>query len=293
VGDAVITRADFDREAERLAAVGRLPEDAGQLLRGMTERLAMLQMAKAASADDPETQREVDNLLLVRWRDKQRGAHRAEYAATDEDLRDAYEADPAAWARPAQVRLAMLYRKVPRSATPEARAEIENALLKAVETYKSDADSATDKGRMQGFGSLAVDNTEDQISRYRGGDLGWMEAKASSNRVPAEVLKTGMALKKGEISELIAAEGGVYVIMKTDEREETRVPYEEAAVALRRRIMKDKSEAADRAMIQRAVADVGVTIADERLESLSLPAPLPAQRTPSAPPSMPSVGTTE
>ncbi len=272
VGDARITRRDVEREATRRAATGKLPVNVAQLVLEMAERNAMLQLAKVELADDAEVQREIENLLLSRWRDQEREVGRAAYDVSETDLRTAYAAEPAAWQRPAQARLAMLFRKLSDTASDSERTEVRTALERAVAQYRADPAAATQKGRMQGFGTIAAENSEDTVSRYRGGDLGWLENKPTAYHWPQEVLTVGFALSKGEVSTLIEAPGGLYVVMKSDERPAVTVPFAEAAVSLRRRLLKQKREAADQALLDKVRAKSAIQILTNRLEGIKLPA---------------------
>ncbi len=272
VGEAIITKEDFAREAERRRAGGRLPADAATLLREMVERQAMLQKAGDEAARDPEIRREVENLLLARWLDKSRQAERAALAVSDEELRSAYDADRDSWTRPAQVRLAILFRRLAAGAPAAELEQLAGVLRKAVADFKADPKAATRAGRMQGFGSVAADNSEDTVSRYRGGDLGWLEVRSDGYRWPDEVVRAGFALGVGEVSDVIRAGEGLYVVMKSGARPARVTPFEEAAVGLRRRLLREKQETLEREFMRRLLAEVKVEIDKESAARLKLPA---------------------
>lgn len=282
VGTAVITLEDFAAEAGRRRASGRLPADAATLLQEMIERQAMLQKAGAETARDPEVKRELENLLLSRWREKSRQADRAATVVSDEDLRAAYDSDREAWSRPEQARLAILYRRLAPGAGAAEIEQLTAALRKAVAEFKAAPTGATRGGRLQGFGVLAAEASEDTVSRYRGGDLGWLDVTRSDYRWPAEVVKVGFALRVGEVSDVLRAGDGLYVTLKSDARAASVTPFEEAATALRRKLMRAKQEGAERDFRRRLLAEFKVEIDRESAAGLRLPAVVTSEAKPPA-----------
>ena len=75
----------------------------------------------------------------------------------------------------------------------ELRARMEEGLKKASETPVEGGRGAASIG----FGAVAVEYSDDQVSRYRGGDIGWLDDGNFSYRWPKEVLAAGYALEKG------------------------------------------------------------------------------------------------
>jgi parvulin-like peptidyl-prolyl isomerase len=271
VGEAAITVEDFEAEVGRRRAGGRLPADAATLLREMIERQAMLQKAGAEMARDPEVKRELENLLLARWLEKSRQAEKAAIVVTDEELRAAYASGRQAWTRAEQARLAILYRRLASGAGAAEAEQLAGALRKAVADFKSAPSAATRGGRMQGFGALAAEASEETVSRYRGGDLGWLDTSRSDYRWPAEVVQAGFALGLGEVSDVIRAGDGLYVVMKSDARAASVTSFEEAAVGLRRRLLREKQEAAEREFKRRLLAEFKVEIDRDSAARLKLP----------------------
>ena len=61
--------------------------------------------------------------------------------------------------------------------------------------------------------------SEEATSRFKGGDIGWLEAGATQSRWPAEVVEAGFALKdNGAVSDVITADDGYYLLKKLDSR---------------------------------------------------------------------------
>jgi parvulin-like peptidyl-prolyl isomerase len=256
VDGRAITQADFDEEVERRRT--RLSSlDSDTILQQLIEREAMLIKAeKAGLADSVAFRHETENRLISQWLSGTLHKERDAVAVTEKELEAAFETRKESVFRlNAQCRLAILYRK------GKNVDELKTALAEAVTSFVKDRDALTQKGRLAGFGTLAASQSEDTVSRYRGGDLGWFDAdKPESSRIPQEVLKAGVALASGDISEPLVVGDGVYVVMKSADREPHQIAYKEAAPALRRKLLSEKRNAVEASFKTGLLADVTVKI---------------------------------
>lgn len=288
VGETAITEKDFQFEVKRRAETGRMVADKATVLNEMIEREVMLQKAKSdQSMQDPDVQRSLENQMLSHWLDGSLQQLKNEVTVTDDEMRAAYEADVAAFTRPAMVRVAMLYRKVSPSDLPEDREQARTELLAARDAFLRDPATATQSGRISGFGAIAADVSEDAVSRYRGGDLGWLEPGKENYRWPKPVMEKAFALGKGEISELIEHEDALYLVMKSDDRAAVVTPFEEAKVTMHRRMIRAKQDAVEAQFRSNLMSGVKIEINQEMLGRMELPpraeAAMPAL-SPAAPP---------
>lgn len=271
VGDREISEQDFAAEVKRRADAGRPVSDKSTLLQEMVEREVMLQKAQTDEAmKDPEVQRSVENQLLTQWLEGSLQKAKNEVTVTDEELRAAYESDLAAHTRPAMIRVAMLYRKA--SGSEAERENIRASLLAARDAYLRDPAAATQGGRVTGFGALAADASEDAVSRYRGGDIGWHQPGQEKYRHPVAVMNAAFALDKGGASDLIEIGDDWYVVMKSDERPAVTTPFEEARITMRRRMIREKQQAVEVQFKSNLMSSVSVEINQEILGRLELPA---------------------
>ncbi|HRR33171.1 MAG TPA: peptidyl-prolyl cis-trans isomerase [Kiritimatiellia bacterium] len=273
VGGRAITQADFDAEVAR-RRTGAADVDPETVLNQLIERQAMLIKAEASGiATNAEFRRETENRLISHWLSGTLHKDREAVEVTEKELEEAYETrKETAFRQGAQVRFAILYRK------GRNIEELKAALAEAVAVFAKDRDGVTQKGRLTGFGTVAAEHSEDTVSRYRGGDLGWFDAdKPESPRVPQEVLATGAALETGAISAPIVAGGGVYVIMKSGSRDAKQLAFKEAAPFLRRRLLSEKRDAVDAAFKTGLLADVKIELKQKPVFE-----PLPAK--PAQPP---------
>jgi hypothetical protein len=234
-----ITQAAFDEEVAR-RRVGNSAVEADAVLRQLIEREAMLVKAeKAGIADSPDFRHETENRLISQWLSGTFHKARDGVSVTDEELAAAFEVrKDDVFRQGAQHRFAILFRK------GKNVEELKASLAEAVADFVKDRDAATQKGRLTGFGTIAANHSEDTVSRYRGGDLGWFDAdKPESSRVPQEVLAAGVAQPSGEVSKPLVSGDGVYVIMKSGVREAQQIALKEAAPALRRKLITEKRSA--------------------------------------------------
>lgn len=291
VGDAVITAEDVTAEALRLRAAGQPVGDAESVLQSLVERRAMLQEAAASEAvNTPVARRERENLLLSQWLQHTLHAEIANESVTDEELRAYYDDKAAGFMRPAMARLAILYRKPSKYGGDSSPEAISAALLDAGRAFLADPAAATREGRIPGFGAIAAESSEDASSRYRGGDIGWLDPARGDYAWPEEVVRAGCALQVGEVSGVISADGGLYLVMKDDEREGRTSPFEEVSATLRRRLLGEKRARVESSFKSNIMARAAVEIDAAQAEELTLPEPPIEQSQPPALVPVPGLG---
>ncbi len=289
VGDRRITADDLLTEAARDARSRRTPPDKEELLRNMVDREILVQRARKDGLDrDPEVRREFENLLIRRLTDRQLEPRREAVQVSDDDVRHEYESNAARYTRAAQVRLAMLFleadAKLSAARRGEIRARLEEARARAAEL------PAPNRARGSvGFGTLAISCSDDQVSRHRGGDLGWIEKGQTPTRVPSAVIEAGWQLAQGAVSEVIDTSAGFYVVMKTDSREATTIPLERVAAGLRQSVLAHKRADVEQAFREESRRQIPNRLLPEALASVNLPAPVTrmAQQREPQPPGLP------
>lgn len=242
VGDRQITETDFKRELERRQKTGRAGEDKMTVLSDLVRHEALLQRARAIGIDaDPEVRREVSNLLIGKLMDKELQGKLESVTVSSEEIKSWYDHHKVTYTRPAQTRLAVLKLDIDPKASEVRKAEIR----KRMEDTRSRVLADPPRGRgpsNTGFGALAVTCSDDQASRYRGGDVGWIETGRFPPRWPRDVLEAGLALPVGQYSGVIEAAGGVYLVTKTDSRAAVMTPLAEVESAIRQHLISRKRQ---------------------------------------------------
>ncbi len=234
-----ITYNDLDAEMIRIRESGASVPSETELLDRMILFHAQVQKARFQGLEnDPEVRRRLDKVLLRALRKKEMGV--LDTKVSDEELRQVYDSEIVNYTKPAMDRLAMLRLKIEKSATPEKRAEI---LSRMKEAKMLAEQQPARKGRgssLQGFSQLSLSHSDDQVSRYRGGDIGWSSRTQPSARVPEGVWRVGIALENGAVSDVIETNGAFYLIKKTDMRPETVTPFEKVSSTIRMRILAER-----------------------------------------------------
>ncbi len=138
---------------------------------------------------------------------------------------------------------------------------------------------------------MAVEYSDDQVSRYRGGDLGWLDEGNFSYRWPKAVLEAGYTLPQGGVSGIIEADDGLYAVMKTDRRDGTTTSLEEAKPSLRRELLAKKRTEIEAAFLAENRRLTGAEVRTDVLATVTISAP-PARSAPAAessPPVLPGM----
>lgn len=274
VGGRTITRADFEAEAVRRRDSGDPAASAKELLDQMIEREAMLVNAEASSIAKSEAfRRDTESRLLSQWVASTLAKTRDGVRVTEDDLKHAYESGKGStFTSPGVTRLAILYRKLAGHAGDDEARALESRLSEGVAAFEKDRAAATNNGRLPGFGKIAADYSEDTITRYRGGDLGWLNLDQGQHpRIPKEVLAAGGALALGKVSAPLRIGDGLYVVLKDGERAAKQMTYEETVPLLRRKLLHAKQREVEARFKADILASVPVTVASAEADKLTLP----------------------
>lgn len=284
-----ITGADLQREADRLARQARMPMDKEALLDELVTRRAVLaHAAKSGLTEDPAVRRDLDNLIIAKVRERELEAALNEVEVSEEDVRAAYERDLESYADPAKVKLAILFRSISPGASEGKRAEVSEALEAARDEILRNPAPGGRGPASNGFGSLAVDESEDQASRYRGGDIGWIEVGRAGYPWPEPIIAAGSALPEGEVSPVLFTEAGAYLVMKTDARDGGARLLSEVAAGIRQQLLADKRRSVEDSFFQSARDAVSIDVFKAPLESFRL-TPAPVSRPTGEDESLPSL----
>ncbi len=238
VGDRQITVDDFRSEVERRIKARRTLPDKETLLQEMVEYEALAQRArKSGLLEDPQVQREINNLLIGKLQDRDLATRLAALEVSERDVQAEYEKNLAKYTRPAKVRLALLFLEANSKMSEMKRREVRSRMEDARARFLENPVRETRGAVIGGFGPLAIEYSDEQTSRYRGGDLGWLDDGNYAYRWPRAVLETGYTLPKHELSEVIETEQGYYLVMKTDFRDGHTTPLAEVAAAIRQSLL--------------------------------------------------------
>jgi len=266
VGESVILVDDVQAEIERRVARGNLVPAKDVLLNDMIERRLLLDRAREAGLDrDPEVVRSWENLVISRYKELNLRRQERDAVVTEDMIREQYESAPDRFRSARKARLAILKRAVPPTLDADEKAAVVAAMDEARALAAREVPAAA-------FGPLALEYSEDDVTRHRGGDAGWLD-EGVDYRWPSEVLRAGFALDVGAISDPIEAEGAVYVVKKSDERPAVMVPLEKVRDQIRRELQASGLRAVEEAFAATLRQGITIETFPERLRDVTVPMP--------------------
>jgi parvulin-like peptidyl-prolyl isomerase len=241
VGSREITVQDFEREAQWWQSSRRPMLERDALLEQMIRRELRLQKAKATGLEnDPEVKRKIELILAARVEELELHPTLDHVKAAPEEVQAAYEKDIARYSKPAKMRLALICLKTDPKMNPDQLAEVEKRAGEA-----RLAALALPQGS-RGLAGAAAQFSDDQASRYRGGDVGWFDAGRTDYRWPTEVVEAGLSLTRiGEISPVIRAKDGFYIVTRIDLRESVVTPLDQVRAPIERKVLASKRQQAE------------------------------------------------
>ena len=270
---------DFLRRKHNPAAADR-----ESFLESSIERMVALNKAKDLGIDqDVELRRQWENLLIGNLNQREIDARAAELTVSDDEVQAHYQKNLKAYSSPARIHLALLFLKVPAHADGPAREAVRQRMEEA-RGKSLDLPAGT-----RGFGADAMTWSEEATSRFKGGDIGWLEAGAAQSRWPAEVVEAGFALKEnGAVSDVIATNDGYYLLKKLDSREPVVRSLEgRLRATLENAILREKRAALETQVTDSWKAAGDVALDEEVLSQLKFNAPPDHPETPNPLPTKP------
>lgn len=159
-----------------------------------------------------------ENLMGRRWVGQEIGN---QLTVSEDSVRRYYEQHSPNFAQPMRFRAGHIFLAAP----PETSPEIVEAKQKLIESLAT---------RLRGgeeFESLVWEESEDEASKARGGDLGYL----SQRRVPEDFCSKLSQLKIGETSKPFRSVFGFHIVRVTEIKPSRQIPFEEAKseIALR------------------------------------------------------------
>ncbi len=283
VGSRLIRLEDFKAEVEWRIKNHRPLPDRRELLDEMIARELLVQKARVAGVEnDPYVRHGYESLLAGKLREQLLTPRVEALRVSPKEVQALYEKDMARNTRPAKAHLALVVIKTDPRMNAEKRMEAEKRIREARQLASVLPPST------RGFGQLAIDYSEDQASRYKGGDVGWFDAGQTAYRWPAEVVAAGFSLQtNGLVSEVISAANGFYLVSKLESRETVTTPLEQLQASLERRLLTEKRQQTEAAFRQELHAAASVESFPQGLAEINYPATAVAKAEESTPPALP------
>lgn len=152
-----------------------------------------------------------ERLRALQWLEKEI-AGRA--PITEQELRDFYDAHPRQFVQPVRVRASHLFLAAHAQTPPE----IVEANRTGIEAL------AVRLAKGEDFSQLAAENSEDETTKSRGGDLGFF----SLSRTPPEFFAEAAKLQPGRLSKPFRSHLGFHIVRMTAQKPARPMSFEEA-----------------------------------------------------------------
>jgi peptidyl-prolyl cis-trans isomerase C len=260
IGQHDIRLEEFSRELDLRQRGSPAPVDPRALLEELVQRESLAQEARKSGLEkDREVQAQVRDILIAKLKERSLSPLLEQAGVSDAEVSQRYEDSRAEYVIPEKVHLAVLFLPASAGAPDVLRQRLEDATARVRQVSLSGERS---------FGALAVNYSEDQATRYRGGDLGWVERKRYPSRIDPAVIEAGFALKQpGDISEIVQTARGLYLVKLVDRQAASASPLETVAPAIRAALLREKRGQIEQQFASRIRAGVPAEIHPERLPS--------------------------
>ena len=256
-------------EAElRRRSAGAVPPGKDQVLAELVDLEAAYGKAVATGfIDRPEVQRAIRLLVAERLRDSMSDTWAGEPVAGEERARALHAADTNRFLRPEAWNVAWIRMDVPRKATEEKKAQ---AMARAVALRER---AERECAGMPHFGPVAAEASADAVTRYRGGELGWMTMQQMEARMdPALVVAVKGMGAAGEVAGPVAGADGLYVLKLMGRRAAQVRSFDEVRPQLEHEVATRARREREERWLRWCREGVEVRVVAERLARVEMPA---------------------
>jgi parvulin-like peptidyl-prolyl isomerase len=254
-GEMARRGGEFDQERKR------------ELLDSIVRSELLFAAAKSAGYEnDPEVIEAFKQAMVGKYLQDNLEPKLAQLKVTDKEAHSYYLANQADFGTPAMVRAALIRVAV----SPKASAEKKTELLKRAESARAEA-LALEPG-VPAFGSVAVTYSDDQESRYRGGDIGWLQAGTVDGRRDRKVSDAIFALAApGQISAVITADDGYYIVKLMESKGASVKPFAQVKDGVRYQALQEKKREVEQGFIAELKREIPVTVNRGLLPEIARP----------------------
>jgi len=268
VDDLPITAATFEHWWKKNPPQSDSAESREALLEKLIDREALVQRARRAGLDqDPEVIEGIESLLIARLKELELQPEIAAAEVSEADVRAVYEADESEpFTLPARTHVAALWfdtrGQAPLAARYQPRlAQVRDGLL-------ADPDAVPPSA---GFGPHSVRNSEHRASRYKGGDLGWIQTGSTNldpfRKAVSEI--TASLTEPGEVSAVTVRPEGVFLVRLVERQGERVQAFAEVRESIEGRVLAARRTEVQQQFYQETREGVSVKRFDDHLHALS------------------------
>jgi len=236
---------------------------------------------KAGYDRDTEILVQFKRLIANKFRNDSLKPRLDELSVSESEIELYYNKHQSDFVIPKKVRAAVILITVPARASEEKKSE----LLDRVKAARAEALEQAQE--IPSFGAIAIKYSDDQATRYRGGDIGWIQEKNSRSRLGEEVMTALFSLTKvGEISPVITTTSGHYLVKLIEVRESSPRSLAKVKGWISHNILKDKKKQVVDDFYKNLRRQVSVTVNEELVASIKPQADKSSSK-PMEPPALP------
>lgn len=263
VGDFSITKANFVKEMQYRGGESIQGLDKQALLDEMIAKKLILNKAyELGYHKRPDVQREFEHLLMGKVRSEFLAKKRSTLMVNEEDVKSYYKEHQDDYLIPQRDRFAVLFIKK-RGGVVDKDTE----RLRAVQVMAEAGELPNDAGK--GFGEHSVSHSEHQVSRYKGGDIGWF-SKSEEVYWERDVLDAGFSLKQlGDISEIIETNKGYYLVRLMDREDAKYQSLDRISGQVRHKLILAGQRSIEEQFGKSLREDFAVSVRDEKFQQLN------------------------
>lgn len=217
IGDFEITKSEFITQMNYRGGSDISQLNKKALLNEMIEKKLFLNKAKSIKLEDElNIQRAYTSMLIGEIHRRFIEVQRKKITITDEELKSYYKAHKSDYKLSLKRKIAILFFKKRAKIEEIERQKIKEKFSEIIEFYNKHLLPIASKG----FGNYSINYSEHQVSRYRGGELGWF-TQNTATLWEKDVLDRAFLLSKvGDMSEIIETSKGYYLVRLMEEKKE-------------------------------------------------------------------------
>lgn len=213
VGSISVLPADLEQHIRESVSSASRPPSREEALEALASRARFAQAAlDAGLLEDPEVRAEFSRILGSRLKEKNLSPRLRAIADTEipeTRLREIYQANLSVYQSNEKRQAAVLWLNPGKD--PERTSQYVRKLTEARDWYLQNKELHPHPE--QGFSVLAVDYSEHQASRFKNGDVGWLERNPGSDAWSRAVSEILFSLSDaGTISEVVTRAEGVFLV---------------------------------------------------------------------------------
>ena len=238
-----------------------------QVLEHLIQRSALAEEARRTGLDlDPAVQQEIDLILARRLRTTRLEPRLKAIQILDSEVEEAYRKQrDTRFTEPESVRCAVLWFNTrgqqPLEERYRPRLESVRASLLANPSWIAPSN---------GFGALSITNSEHRVTRFNGGDTGWITTNATGEPWRSEVLRIAGDLRQpGDLSDVVAGRDGVFLVRLLDRRPPMVKPFESVRAEIQRSLLAERRRTVEEAFNHEILAASQVQRFPKPLEDLN------------------------